>query len=390
MKTTFLQPEIQQFISENLNTDTKQLIFKKSPFENVSMQEIVNQIICKKKAKTKIPIWFEKENIIFPNKLNLEQSSSEKTAEYKANLVSGNSIIDLTGGFGIDCFYFSKRCKNVFHCELNSELSEIVTHNFKVLEATNIKTVNQDSLEYLKNAEKFDWIYIDPSRRNDAKGKVFLLADCLPNVPENLDLLFEHSDKVLIKTSPILDIQSAINELQFVTEIHIVALENEVKELLFILEKKESFLEIKTINITKKGNEYFNFNWEEETIPTFELPKKYLYEPNAAILKAGGFKQISEQLSLDKLHQNSHLYTSDELIDFPGRKFEISQIVPYQKKILKKLLPEKKANITTRNFPETVAQIRKKTGIKDGGNTYLFFTTDINDKPCILVCKKIS
>ena len=170
----------------------------------------------------------------------------------------------------------------------------------------------------------------------------------------------------------------------------VVAINNEVKELLFILKKgfKES-IKIKTINFQKKQEQLFEFDYGTTETVNFSFPKKYIYEPNAAILKSGGFSQVANQLNLEKLHQNSHLYTSDKLIDFPGRRFELNHNIPFNKKQLRKLIPSKKANITTRNFPQTVAQIRKKTGIKDGGEQYLFFTTDINNKHIILICENV-
>jgi len=255
----------------------------------------------------------------------------------------------------------------------------------------NIQTYNNDGIEYLKNSlQNYDWIYTDPSRRSDLKGKVFLLGDCLPNIPENLDVLFKKTKNILIKVSPILDISSAINELEFVKEIHIIAIENEVKELLFILEKDyNQSIFIKTINFNKTTSQQFNFDCEKTATANYSEPKKYIFEPNAAILKSGAFNQISTHYKIEKLHQHSHLYTSNNLIEFPGRSFKISHCITYDKKQLKKLIPSKKANITTRNFPETVEQIRKKTGIKDGGNQYLFFTTDLNNNYIVLVCEKI-
>ena len=391
MNTTVLNKDVQQFINANLKSDITKLILKGSPFEEVSIQEIAEQIISKSKCESKLQTWFKTPTIYFPNKLNIEQTSSEITANYKANLVSGNSLIDITGGFGVDAYYFSQKVKNVIHCEINEDLSEIVTHNFEQLKTKNIETIVGDGLEYLeKSRSKFDWIYSDPSRRNDVKGKVFLLEDCLPNIPNNLELLFKKSNHILIKVSPILDLKSAINELKFVKEIHIVAIENEVKELLFILEKNHNKqTDIKTINFNKTNIQQFNFKLYSEVSATYSEPKKYLYEPNVAILKSGAFQQISIQLNVDKLHQHSHLYTSENLIDFPGRSFEIKHIIPYNKKELTKLIPSKKANITTRNFPETVIQIRKKINFKDGGNLYLFFTTDINNKHLVLICKKV-
>jgi hypothetical protein len=232
-------------------------------------------------------------------------------------------------------------------------------------------------------------MYIDPSRRDDIKGKVFLLKDCVPNVPESIDLLFSKTNKILIKTSPILDITSAIHELKFVKEVHIVAINNEVKELLFLLEKDyAAAIKIKTVNSGKMETQSFQFNYKEDVYSGYSEPRSYLYEPNSAILKSGGFHQIAHQFKVAKLHQNSHLYTSEARIYFPGRIFKIEHILSYDKKELKKLLPENKANITTRNFPKTVAQIRKETKIKEGGNLFIFFTTNFKNEIIVLICKK--
>lgn len=390
MNHHILKIEVQNFINAQLKSDITKLVLKGSPFETVSIQEIAEQILAKNSCEKKLPTWFNAENIYYPNKLNIEQTSSEITANYKSDLVSGETLIDITGGFGVDAYFFLQKVAKITHCEIAEELSEIVTHNFKQLKVKNITTYFGNGIEFLKKSkEKFDWIYADPSRRNDTKEKVFLLEDCLPNIPENLDLLFQKTDHILLKVSPILDITSAINELQFVKEIHVVAVENEVKELLFLLEKNDTQnTEIITININKEEIQEFNFSSNKEASATYSEPKKYLFEPNAAILKAGAFQQISAHLKIDKLHQHSHLYTSDKLIDFPGRRFEIKRCVSYEKKQLLKYIPTKKANITTRNFPETVAQIRKKTGLKDGGNQYLFFTTDFNNKHLVLICEK--
>lgn len=391
MNNKILNKEIQDFINANLKSNITKLILKGSPFDTVSIQEIVEQIEAKNKCQKKLPTWFTSKNIYYPNKLNIEQTSSEITAKHKANLVSGNTLIDLTGGFGVDSYYFSQKVKNITHCEINEDLSKIVSHNFTQLGTKNIKTFAKNGFKYLeKNAKIFDWIYADPSRRNETKGKVFLLQDCLPNIPENLDLLFQFTNNILLKTSPILDIKSAINELKFVKEIHVIAVENEVKEVLFLLQKNyNQQIDFKTTNYTKKSTETFNFNFNSTFSATYAKPKKYIYEPNAAILKAGAFQQISTHYKVDKLHQNSHLYTSENLINFPGRIFKITQTTSYNKKELAKLIPNKKANITTRNFPESVAQIRKKINFKEGGNIYLFFTTDTNNKHIVLICEKV-
>lgn len=391
MNSAILHKDVQQFITDNLKSDITKLIFKGSPFTDVSVQELANQIVAKQKSINKLPSWFSAENIYYPEKISIEQTSSEVTAKYKSKIVSGKNIIDITGGFGVDCFYFSEHFKAVTHCEINNNLSEIVKHNYQQLKKENITTFSGDGLQFLKDSEEnFNCIYIDPSRRNDIKGKVFLLKDCLPNVPENIDFLFSKTNQILLKNSPILDITSAINELKFVKEIHVVALQNEVKEVLFLLEKNyEETIEIKTINIGKKEVQKFNFNFKENVFSNYSEPLNYLYEPNSAILKSGAFHQISRQLNVFKLHQHSHLYTSENKLEFPGRVFKIINIIPYDKKKIGKLLPEKKANITTRNFPKTVDKIRKETKIKDGGDTYLFFTTINSNDLVVVFCKKI-
>ncbi|WP_343330311.1 class I SAM-dependent methyltransferase [Polaribacter staleyi] len=390
MNLAILRPEVQQFITDHLKSDITKLILKGSPFDDITVQELANQIVAKQKSEQKLHSWFTTKNIYYPEKISIEQTSSEITANYKATLVNGTSIIDITGGFGVDCFYFSNHFKEVTHCEINHQLSTIVKHNYQQLKKENITTFSGDGIEFIKNTkDNFDCIYIDPSRRNDLKGKVFLLNDCLPNVPENIDFLFSKTNQILIKNSPILDITSTINELKFVKEIHIVALNNEVKELLFLLEKGyENPIKIKTVNIGKKDIQTFNFKYKEEVTSIYSEPLTYLYEPNAAILKSGGFHEISEQLNLFKLHQHSHLYTSKEIINFPGRIFKIEQILNYDKKKIKKLITDNKANITIRNFPKTVAQIRKETNLKDGGNKYLFFTTDVQNKLICISCSK--
>ena len=388
-----LNIDIQYFIKNNTNYSISEILLKGISFPNIDAKVIVEQIESRKRCETKLKTWFTTENIYYPNKLNIEQTSSEITANYKANLISGHSIIDLTGGFGVDCFAFSKNFTEVTHCEINSVLSKIVKHNYNQLKVNNITCLNKDGIEALKSSKNsFDWIYIDPSRRNDLKGKVFLLNDCLPNVPEHLDDLFKKSKNLLIKTSPLLDISSGLNELKHVKTIHIVALNNEVKELLWLLEKDYTGeISIKTVNLKKGSESHFDFklNEESQTIAKYNKPLAYLYEPNVAILKSGAFNILAKKLNLFKLHQHSHLYTSNFLIDFPGRQFKVIQQLPYNKKALKKVFKAQRANITTRNFPESVEQIRKKLNLKDGGNDYLFFTTNLDNKKVIVHCEKV-
>ena len=393
MTSAILKTEIQEFINANLNTDVAKLALKKNPFPEIDFAVILNQIAAKSKAEIKLPTWFNTKNIIYPSKISVEQTSSEKTALYKSNIVSGDSLIDLTGGFGVDDYFFASKIKSVAHCEINPELSAVVKHNFEQLNVKNIECYAGDSLETLKNLNrKWDWIYIDPSRRNDAKGKVFMLKDCLPNVLENLDFYFEKSDAILIKTAPLLDLSAGLSELKNVKAIHIVALENEVKELLWELHKDYSGeVTLKTANITKGTIDNFEFFMNQESIfPEYSLPKKYLFEPNSAVMKSGGFDAVAVNYKISKLHKHSHLYTSDEIIAFPGRIFEITASFPYNKTEMKNYMSGKQFNITTRNFPETVENIRKKWKIKDGGNLYSFFTTDENNNKIVLICAKIN
>lgn len=384
---SILNTEVQDFI-RNFEGEISKLAFSGSPFETVSIQELLQQIESRSRIEKKLPTWFSTRDILYPPKLNLEQTSSEITSEYKASLVKGELIADITGGFGVDSYYFSEKFPEVHHFELNESLSEIVRHNFQVL-GRNIKCFNEDGLKAVLK-KKYPVIYADPSRRHDSKGKVFFLKDCQPNIPNNIDEILSNCEVFLLKTSPMLDITVGLNELKDVSEIHIVAVENEVKELLWLLkEGKDSVLKIKTINFTKTELEEFSFNWNETAKADYSLPQEYLYEPNTAILKSGAFDLISEKLNLNKIEVNTHLYTNNHLIDFPGRRFKIEKVVPYNKKEIKSALAFKKANITTRNFPESVATLRKKWKLSDGGNIYLFFTTNLEGKRVMIVCSKV-
>lgn len=352
----------------------------------------MNQIAARDKAKEKLPTWFEAENIIYPPKISVEQTSSETAAKYKAQLVSGESLIDLTGGFGIDDYYFSKQVKEVVHCEMNLELSAIAAHNFEVLGADNINAMPGDSTDTLRMMNRqWDWMYIDPSRRNDAKGKVFMLKDCLPDVPYLLDFYFRYTKNIVVKTAPILDISAGLGELHSVKAIHIVAVSNEVKELLWILEKGFTGTPlINAINLNKDVEELFAAEMNNDDTATFSLPQKYLYEPNAAVMKSGLFDAVGKAYGVRKLHQNTQLFTSDELVDFPGRRFIINEILPYQKETIKSHIEGKKMNVTVRNFPLAVEELRKKWKIKDGGDTYAFFATDMKNGKIVLLCGKIT
>ena len=392
MDFPILQSEIQEYIKANTRVSISKVALVKNPFSLVAWTAIVEQIESRQKSEHKLPSWFQCDRIIYPNKISVEQSSSEKTAAYKASLIAGDSLIDLTGGFGVDAYYFSKKFTSVVHCEMNELLSSIVAHNFCQLKVNNARCIAGNSETILRSLpSKFDWMYIDPARRNDIKGKVFMLKDCSPNIVDLMDYYFEFSDNILIKTSPILDLAAGFKELKFVKSIHIVAVNNEVKELLWVLKKGHiGQTEVVTVNIKELDSECFKFQWKKDnTIVTYALPKTYIYEPNSAIMKSGAFDEVSSQFMIDKLHSNSHLYTSDQPIPFPGRIFKVVQIIPYQKREMKSNLEGKKANVTTRNFTETVDQIRKKWKILDGGTLFCFFTTDLNNSKIVLICNKI-
>lgn len=389
MNKHILNTAVQDFIT-NYSDDITKLAFAGSPFDHITTQELIQQIESRNKIIKKLPTWYRSNEIYYPAKLHLEQTSSEITAQYKASLVKGNSLADLTGGFGVDAYYFSENFVNVDHFELNSELSEIAAHNMKILGKQNIRFINNDALSALGDS-KYDVIYADPSRRHDSKGKVFYLKDCVPNIPENISKLFGLSEILLFKTSPMLDLSAGLIELESVFEIHIIAIDNDVKELLWLLKKDfNGSPEVYAVNIIKDRKEIFNYRWNEECKVVYSPPKRFLYEPNAAIMKSGAFDLLPNQYNIEKLHKHSHLYTSNTIVSFPGRCFLIDEIIPYKKAVICARLKLKKANITIRNFPGTVAGLRKKWNIVEGGEHYLFFTTMEKDQKVILSCRKPS
>lgn len=392
MNKLLLNTGVQDFINKNINTDIVSVILKKPLFKGVSNKEVAQQLESKKKCSKKLPTWYNTPNIYYPKKIHIEQTSSETTALYKSQIVQGKKLLDITTGLGVDAYYFSKKFEELILCEKTKELAIITQYNFKILGIFNTTVLPQDGLEHLKTSpNNFDWIYSDPGRRHHSKGKVFRLADCSPDIPKHLDLLFSKTSHILIKTSPLLDLSLGIKELRGVKEIHILSIDNEVKELLWVLERDfKQVIKLHCCNIEKGTKVNFNFSFEEEkaSVSDYSHPLTYLYEPNASILKAGAFKCVGQRYGLKKLHEHTHLFTSDELLEFPGRVFKINQVSPYHKN-LSKSLKLRKANISTRNFPESVATIRKKTKIKDGGNHYVFFIKDVSGELRALDCYKM-
>ncbi|HNP18373.1 MAG TPA: RsmD family RNA methyltransferase [Fulvivirga sp.] len=389
-----LDPEVQKFIHDNESVDPFELSIKHQSFKGIPFKFIAEQMISRKLAKSKLPEWYEANGIVYPPKLSMEQCSSDLAASYKASLVKGNSFIDLTGGMGVDTLAFSKHFKSGHYVERNPDLAELAHHNLTALGASNLTFENKEAGTFLASVQQpVDFIYIDPARRGTKDEKVFHFSDCEPNIIELQPLLLEKSNKIMVKASPMLDIDLSIKSLAGIYEVHIVSINNECKEVLYVLDcEQHDKVKIVTVNFRATVAESFAFYKEEEQNAkvTFSPPLRFLYEPNTSILKAGAFKVIGEHFNIKKLHRHAHLYTSETLVEnFPGRVFEIEQAIPYNKKLVKKLIPEGKANITTRNFKEEVSQIRKKTGLKDGGSKYLFATTGMDDKPMIIITKKV-
>ncbi|WP_426478769.1 class I SAM-dependent methyltransferase [Chryseobacterium sp. CBSDS_008] len=370
MGNKLINKDIQDYINANLNTDLHTLLLKKSPFQEVSMHEIVQQIKGKQVAERKFPFLL-KEGIIFPPQLNLEQASSEKTALYKSGILKGNKFIDLTSGFGIDAYYLSQNFSDITLVEQNTELLEIVEHNWNTLERQ-ARFINKKLEDFLdQNQEYFDVIYLDPARRDEHKNKVFLLEDLSPDILEIQEKLRSISKQVVIKLSPLIDLKYLISVLSGIVRIDIIALKNDVKEVVvFLSNENTDKIMCNCINLDSSESVFsFTLGEEETALAEYSEPEKYIYIPNNTILKAGTFNLISQKFGLKKLHPNSHIYTSDERIgNFPGRIFEMEII---DSKAIKK---KDQFNIISKNYPLKPEEIKKKYGLKDGGDRYLIFT----------------
>ena len=393
MNKNIFDIDVQNFINEHLDDDLANLLLKGIPFEHVSAGEVVDQIKSKKKCLKKHPSWSRQENLYFPPTVSVEQSSSEKAAVYKSSLVSGDLLVDLTAGMGMDSFHFAHRVKRVIAFEENTELAEIGNHNFNQFSSLKVDFEGGDgTIELKKIKEKIDWIFIDPMRRDESENRLFRLHDTSPNVVKLLELYLSKSNNVLIKTSPLLDISRGLKELENVHEIHIVGIKNEVKELLWLIRQKPSEeIKIHCINFGTHKTDKLEYNLKDESTAQAEYGElgSYLYEPNSTILKAGAFQLLSKTFKIEKLNKHTHLYTSNEQIDFPGRIFKVLEKMVFNKKNIKKKYGKSKLNIIKRNYPESVANIRKKTGIKEGGSEYLIFTTDLNEKRIVVHCALI-
>lgn len=385
---------LKDFIKEHENDDIHSLALHAKKYPGVDIQLAVQQIAGRRIMREKVPSWYNNDSIIYPKHISLEQCSSEQTASYKSGLVEGNTMVDLTGGFGVDFSFISSGFKKAVYIEQQEELCRVAALNFENLKLNNTTVVNSDAIDYLKEMSPVDLIYIDPSRRDTSGRKIFRIEDCTPDILEIENQLEEKAEKTMIKLSPMLDISLAVKSMRNVSEVHIVSVNNECKELLLIKEEGNASPIFHCINILKGRIDRFTFSKVEEEQASVRYTSqvgKYLYEPNPSILKAGAYKYFAEANNLEKLHPGSHLYTSDTLLPhFQGRQFTIEQICTLSKKDIKQyLLGIKQANITTRNFPLSVQEIRQKTRLKDGGDMYIFATTLANDLKVLIICKKV-
>lgn len=396
------------FIQDHLNDDPHLLQLRHKDSDLIRIKVVVAQLVARQKARFKLPTWYANPVLIFPPALSVEQASSERTAAYKASILVDYQakpalVVDLTGGMGVDALAFSRQAERVIYVEQQPNLAQLAAYNLPRLGGTNITfpapNDPTDAAGFLARfTETADWIYLDPARRDQQGGKVVRLEDCEPNVLDwyqNADGpgFRQKAASVLLKTSPLIDIETIIRQLPDVAAVHVVSVDNECKEVLFVLTANgSSDVTVVTVNLRSTGpDERFVFHRAEERTARVEFrdPLRYLYEPNASLLKAGAFRIVADRLGLFKLAPNSHLYTSDELLpDFPGRSFEVLGSCKPDRKEVQAFLPDRKANLSVRNFPEATENLRKKLGIGPGGEWYLFATTLFDKKKRIIITRK--
>ncbi|MCE7862261.1 MAG: hypothetical protein DYG99_01840 [Bacteroidetes bacterium CHB5] len=389
--------KVQEFIFKNEHADERELVLQHKILFNLPAKLIAEQIAGRRKARKKLPLWYNTRGIVYPPALNLEQSSSQATAKFKASFLKTeaqpNALIDLTGGFGVDSFYFSKKFESVIYVEPNAELLTMVRHNHAQLGATPIQHIHSTAEEYIESVSGNPVFYLDPSRRDENSRKIFRLSGCMPDITHLQKLLFDNSEWVLLKASPLLDIQQGLREVAHVKTVIALSVENEMKELLFLSHKgfKANPLWI-AIDLDQEGNikSKFSFLYEQESAATALMgePQQYLYEPNVAIMKTGAFKLTATLFGLTKLATNTHLYTGTTWIkDFPGRVFRIDMLNPSADD-LKKLLPNNRAHTAIRNYPLSAQQLMKKLRLDEGGEMFVWGFSTTKSKH-VALCKQL-
>ena len=381
-----------KFILEHRDDDVRKLALQAARYPGVDMRVAVTQIEGWQHAVTKLPEWAAVDGLLYPQRISMEQCSSSQTAAYKASLMSGAVFADLTGGFGIDCSYVSRGFSEAYYIERNPELCAIAEYNFSLMGLDNIKVLNGNSEELLQVLPHCDWIFLDPARRDGAGKKVVALADCEPDVAALRQQLLQKARRVMVKCSPMLDITAACRQLGCVAEVHTVAVNNECKELLFILTDDATDVpRVCCVNIVNGSAQTFTFSMNDTPEAGYAAEVgAFLYEPNAAIQKAGCYPSLATSYAVQKLHRNSNLYTSNALAaQFPGRTFKVTGVAGFSKNELKMLLGDlKRANLTVRNFPDTVQQLRKRLKLSEGGDIYLFATTLADGRKVLVRCEK--
>ena len=392
------------FIREHAEANVRQLALQGTKNPEVDMPFALDQIAGRQKAKTKLPSWAAIDGIIYPSHLSMEQCSSEQTARYKASIVGkGPLMVDLTAGFGVDMAFVSPNFQRAIHVERQAPLCAISSENFKLLGLDHINVVCADGVEYLHQLDHADLIYLDPARRDNHGGRTYGFADCSPNVLELRDELLQKADRVMLKLSPMLDWRKAVEDLGNVSEVHIVSVDNECKELLLVISEKlivNSDIKVVCVNLLSNGSkEAFEFPYRKSpisdtspmTIHYSLFTIHFLFEPNASIMKAGCFALLEQRFKVAQLEKNSHLFVSDkDIVDFPGRRFIIEKTTSLNKRELKSALTGIEcANITVRNFPMSVAELRKRLKLKEGGDLYLFATTIAGHQHQLFLCRKV-
>lgn len=377
------------YIKKHAEGDVRQLALQGTKDPEVDLTFALEQIAGRQKAKTKLPSWAETEGIIYPPHLSMEQCSSEQTARYKASIVGDRAlVVDLTAGFGVDLAFISQGFKRAVHVERQPQLCVISSENYQLLGLNHIEVVCGDGIDYLHQLGHADLIFMDPARRDEHGGRTYGIADCTPNVLELRDELLEKADRVMLKLSPMLDWRKAVEDLGNVSEVHIVSVDNECKELLLIMEKEEKPLKVICVN----NGSIFEIKGESQRgISYSEGERRYLFEPNASVMKAGCFDELQSRFPVVQLDKNSHLFVADKDIDdFPGRRFIIERTTSMNKRDLKAALEGiSKANVTVRNFPISVAELRKRLKLKEGGEVFIFATTVERNSHQLFICRKI-
>lgn len=387
-----------EFVKNHLHDDVNQLALQAVRYPDVDVRRAIVQIRGRQIAEKKLPRWVQIPGILFPEHLPLEQCSSEQTAQYKVTLLQDlpmkKTMADLTGGFGVDAAVMGCEFSHLFYVEQNPELCQLACHNFPLLGVRSFEVLNARCDECLDLLPHLDFIFIDPARRDENGKKTVSIADCTPDVCElNMQLLAK-ADRVMVKLSPMLDVTTLERELRGLRQIHIVSVGNDCKEMLAVLSGESSTTcEIVCVNILSDTIQRFSFTHEMEQKASCKYVTEvldYLYEPNASLMKGGCFKLLAKHYAVQKLHPNSHLFTSHDLIpDFPGRIFKVVQTIPFNRQGIRQLSYLKKANLAVRNFPLSVADLRKRLKLSEGGSTYLFATTLANEDKVIVIGERL-